>query len=105
MYIFMAKSQVDISDIDYFEEDQKQRSKSLLAAPGFVQRLVLKDNDNPGTYFYISGWESIESHRGFKADPDVKAWERSLAARKVGFTELERFDCSVVVDDRPERPR
>jgi heme-degrading monooxygenase HmoA len=91
MYVFIAKSKVDIADIEIFEADQRERSRSLLKAPGFIQRLVLRDNENPGIYFYVSAWKSKAEHQGFKADPDVKAWERSLKARNAHFVELERI--------------
>ena len=102
MYIFLAKSKVDANDTEIFEADQRERSKSLLKAPGFIQRLVLKDNENPGVYFYISAWRSRAEHQGFKADPDIKAWEGSLKARSANFTEVERTDCTIVVEDRAD---
>jgi heme-degrading monooxygenase HmoA len=100
MYLFVAKSKVDIADIEIFEADQRDRSLSLLKAPGFIQRLVLRDTENLGIYFYISAWKSKADHQGFKADPDVKAWEGSLKARSAHFVELERTDCDIVVEDR-----
>ena len=102
MYIFMAKSEVALEDLDVFERDQKERSAQLLKAKGFIQRMVLKDKDRPGIYFYISAWESVEDHRGFKVDPDVKAWEGGLKAKGANFAELERADCAIVVQDRAE---
>ena len=100
MYIFLAKSKVDLGDIEVFEADQLQRSQSLLKAPGFLQRLVLKDNDNPGVYFYISAWQSRAHHQGFKADPEVKVWEGGLKSKGAHFTELDRADCTILVEDR-----
>lgn len=50
-------------------------------APGFVRRIMLRDDDHLGEFFYISLWETPEQHHAYQAER-LRQFEEEAAVRE-----------------------
>ncbi len=71
----------------------------ILSAPGFIKRLLLRDKEHAGVYFYMSFWESFGHLEAYRATEAVRATVSAVGGADLFAAPLERVECEVVHDD------
>lgn len=68
MYVIHSHLKLDSADGEAFERTlvESRSEERIAAAPGFVRRLLLRDESHPGEYFYLSLWETEEQHHRYQ---------------------------------------
>lgn len=68
-------------------------------AAGFIKRLLLRDAEQAGLYYYISFWETEEQCFQFAATAEFKALHARHDPRATFTQPMVRHQCAVVFDE------
>lgn len=63
---------------------ESRSSDGIGSAPGFIRRMLLRDEDHPGEYFYISMWASEELHHAYQRQRMAQLEVEGAAAAAAG---------------------
>ena len=66
---------------------------NVKSAPGFLRRLLLKDKETPGRYFFMAFWESFEQLRAFREAEATRATVGELDAADLIAGAVGRVEC------------
>lgn len=99
MYVFHVTARVAPGREAEYEAWKVEEGELQRRAPGFIKRLLLRDTEEPGLYYYISWWQTEEQCFAFAATPAFRA----LHARHdpgATFTQpMLRHQCEPVFDE------
>ena len=95
MYIFHSTVYVTPGHEEEFENRFQPGTHDILKAPGFLRRMQLRDEENPGRYFYISIWESFAHLEAYRATDAVQQQVGGLPADMFSAP-VDRVECSLV---------
>ena len=73
MYVLHAKFVITEGNEALYERWKVDEALIQLRAPGFVKRLVLKDRDHRGVYYYVTFWETEEQMQTFSHSEELAA--------------------------------
>ena len=73
MYVLHAKFVINEGEEAAYERWKTDQAQIQLRAAGFVKRLVLRDRDNRGVYYYLTFWQSEEHMRAFSEGGELDA--------------------------------
>lgn len=79
-----------------FDSGLGSDSEALAAAPGFVERLMLKDLGDIGAYHYLSLWESAEQNEAYRNLTTTQQRISDMDLKRVLASDLDRCSCAVV---------
>ena len=96
MYLFHSTVRVKLGRESEFEQSGRDTEAEIAGAPGFVRRLLLKDMQNRGKYFYISMWESFDHIQDYRAQETTKARVNKTNDSEIMDGSVERVECELV---------
>lgn len=99
MYAFHSTVRLKPGMEESFLSHTKGAADPILNAPGFVRRLLLRDRTNPGTFYYVSIWESFDALEAYRATEAVRSTVRDLGASAPFAAPIERVECEVILSD------
>ncbi len=99
MYVFHSTVRVKTGrEADFISSNQGARDP-ILSAPGFVKRLLLRDKEHPGTFFYMSFWRAFEDLEAYRATQVVKDRVSQLKDLDLFAAPIDRVECEIITDD------
>ena len=98
MFVFHATVQAKPGMAEAYAERTIGASDAVTRAPGFIRRLLLRDREHDGVFFYISMWES-EDHLQRYRDGEFVAEMRERASLTVLTECVSRVVCDVLVEE------
>src|SRR5262249_41438242 len=99
MYTLHVTARVKPGGEEQYETWKREQGKIQRRAPGFLKRLLLKDKQNPGTYCYISFWETEEQCRAFSSSADFVTTHTRIDPQAALSAPLDLSVCDVVLDE------
>ena len=77
-------------------------SDGIGSAPGFIRRMLLRDEDHPGEYFYISIWANEELHHAYQRQRMAQLEAAAAAGEAPGpVPVMDRRVTTAVFEDVP----
>ena len=99
MYVFHVTARVVPGREAEYEDWKSEEGVSQRAAPGFIKRLLLRDQEEAGVYHYISFWDSEEQCYAFAAKPEFKALHARHDPAATFSQPMLRHACDVLFDE------
>ena len=96
MYVFHSTVRIKPGREAEFEALAHQHKDNVRDAPGFLRRLLLKDKEHPGTYFFMAFWESFEHLQAFRDRGDTRAMVSTIIAADMDEAAVDRVECEIV---------
>ena len=99
MYLFHLTVHVQPSKAESFIRLHGEITTAIRQSPGFLRRILLRDKEHAGTFFYISVWQSLADLDAYRASPACKLWAATLEAADVFAAPPARVECDMIYDD------
>ena len=99
MYLFHSTVQTHLDKAKAFVDSHGGLDDPIHAAPGFVRRILLKDKENPGRFFYISIWRSEADLQAYRQTDPVKARVAAMQGQDIFAQPIDRVECEIVGEE------
>jgi heme-degrading monooxygenase HmoA len=103
MYVFHSTVTVKEGNEPLFERGHRSSDDAIFQAPGFIKRMLLKDLEHRGVYFYISIWASFECLQRYRASAAVVQKVKEIAQADIFAAPIVRVECAII-EDRAASP-
>lgn len=101
MYVIHSTIETEPAAIETMTPSADDRAV-IVAARGFVHRIMLRDRTRPGTFHYVTVWQSEADHHAYR-DQVIAETKRRIASSGVVFDSYDRIECDVLYSDAAQR--
>jgi heme-degrading monooxygenase HmoA len=98
MYINFAIIHIAEDKRAAFETRSRRPDNPVFEAPGFLKVNLMRDNDNPGRYFYTSIWESFEHIEAYRESQAVLDMKRDAAVSNTFVGPRDQVSCELIFE-------
>ncbi len=104
MYINFAIIHIAEDKRAEFEKLSGRVDNPIFKAPGFIRVSLMRDNDNPGRYFYSSVWESFEHIEAYRESQAVAQMKANAAASNMFVGPRDQVSCDLIFEASKDYP-